>query len=707
MRIKVLLIATPVLLSILLLQSYLWIPTYEEQTKGNPKRLKEYITASLGDASMLNPILSSDSASSEIEDKVFEGLVDRDKDLSFRGRLAESWETYEIAYFAVNKKYNIPGLGKMDGQNLVEYLRSLKKNPQQLSKDLRSLFLDIRKLELVPMTSYEGKKKIAEGKKEISYQAEAPERIKMVLDQVRQNVFEQFKAILGPGYFKTFDPRDFLTIETKVPSDKYLDIARDILPAKEHNPVLLFHLRPNVHFHDGHVLDAQDVCFTYQAIMNPKNLSPRVSDYEPIKYVQAVDDLTVKVVYKKLYSPALASWSIGILPEHLLNKQALNKEAQERNKDPKNFSLRDSRFNRNPLGCGPFQFQDWKSGQYIILKRFKDYWEGPPNYKKYVFRVIPDLLTQEMEFYAGTLDAYSVQPHQVERLKKDDRFQHFSGVSYGYTYIGYNLRRKIFQDKRVRKALSLAVDVNKIIKYVLYGQGEKITGPFVKQTDYYNDNIEPIGYNPEKALELLKEAGWQPNKKGWLEKDGQRLQFTLITNTGNDIRKSILAIVQDAWKRIGVDVHTDTLEWSVFIQERVNKLDFDALVLGWTMGLEPDLYQIWHSSQTDPYELNFVGFENKKADQLIVKIRKEYDHYRQVQLCHRLHRIIAEEQPYTFLYVSKWTAVLDKRIVIKEKDAQGHIHYEEIQPTKTGDYTFYFNKWVKLPEMPRLTVQGE
>jgi ABC-type transport system substrate-binding protein len=311
-----------------------------------------------------------------------------------------------------------------------------------------------------------------------------------------------------------------------------------------------------------------------------------------------------------------------------------------------------------------------------------------------------------MEFYAGTIDSYSVQPHQVERLKTDSRYQSFSGLSFGYTYIGYNMRREPFDDVRVRRALGMAVDVEKIIEFVLYGQGERITGPFVEQTDFYNHNIAPIAYDPQGALTLLQEAGWRRNADGWLEKDGKRLQFTLITNNGNPLRKAILAIAQDAWRQIGIDVRTDLLEWAVFIQERVNKGDFDALILGWSMGIEPDLYQIWHSSQTNPHQLNFVGFKDKEADDLIIKIRQEYDHGQQVAYCHRLHEIIAREQPYTFLYVGKWTAILDKRIVIMEKDALGKSIYKKITPTKTGNYTFYFNKWIKIPEIASFTADG-
>jgi ABC-type transport system substrate-binding protein len=138
----------------------------------------------------------------------------------------------------------------------------------------------------------------------------------------------------------------------------------------------------------------------------------------------------------------------------------------------------------------------------------------------------------------------------------------------------------------------------------------------------------------------------------------------------------------------------------VFIGKHVNTGDFDALILGWSMGIDPDLYQIWHSSQTNPQQLNFVGFKNDRADDLIVKIRQEYDYNKQVAYCNELHNIIADEQPYTFLYVGKWTAVLDKKIAIMEHLPSGEIITKKITPTKTGSYTFYFNKWIKFAENP-------
>lgn len=710
MSVRRVLIFAPMLLVLVLLQSYFWVPTYEQQTKGNPARLAEYISGSIGDASLLNPILSAESASSSINDLVFEGLIDRDEELRFRGRLAESWEIFEEAFFYINPSARIPGLGKADASTLKDLIEKAQKTTPIKDPELKDSLNRITSISVLPArTSTVSKSfKGSDNQKEkaIEIKVAAPQRIKLVLNAVDQNLFQNLTSLLGKNYFESFEAEEYLKSDFQLSKEQRAAYAKELIPAFEHNPILLFHLRPGVKFHDGHLVTAGDVRFTYEAIMNPKNLSPRIPDYEPIKAVEVIDPLTVKIIYKRLYSPAFVSWGMGILPEHLLNSQALEKEAIRLGKDPKTFTLRQSTFNRNPVGCGPFKFKKWKSDQYIILDRFDNYWEGPPNYRQYVFRIIPDLLTQEMEFYAGTIDSYGVQPHQVERLEKDPRFQSFSGIAFGYTYIGYNMRRKPFDDPRVRRALGMAINVEKIIKYVLYGQGERITGPFVKQTDYYNHRIKPLTYDPDGALKLLETAGWKRNKAGWLEKNGKPFKFTLITNSGNDLRKAILTIAQDAWKQIGIDVRTDLLEWSVFIQERVNKYDFDALILGWQMGIEPDLFQIWHSSQTHPYQLNFVGFQNKKADDLIIKIRQEYNYNRQIEFCHKLHKIIADEQPYTFLYVGKWTAVLDKRVVIKTVDDSGTIVYKKITPTKTGNYSFYFNKWIKLPQAPDFMDKG-
>lgn len=699
MTIKRFLIIAPILITCFLLASYFWVPSYEEQTRGNAHRLQQFITASSGDASLLNPVLSADATSSQVNDLVFEGLINYDENLSYRGRLAQSWRIYEHAYFYINTNKGTRHWGAVDGSTLASKLRTAFASDPSKWQHITAVDLLSPEIKSQNLPLIEG-----ERTRQITVKIEAPARIRLTLDKVDQLLFDRLSDLLGEDYFSKFDANSHISTANEIQSKQLAEMAAQLLPATTHNPVIEFYLRPGVQFHDGHAVTAEDVAFTYRAIINPKNISPRVPDYEPVQNVEVLDPLTVRIVYKRLYSPALGTWAMGILPAHLLNDTALRAEAETKGMAPEKFTMRDSKYIRNPIGSGPFVFKEWKSDRYIRLTHFKNYWEGAPNYREYIMRIIPDSLTQEMEFYAGTIDDYSVLPHQAARLSQDERFQHFSGTAFGYTYIGYNMRRPPFDDRRVRRALGMAIDTRKIIDYVLYGQGEQITGPFPKQTDYYDQQIAPLPYDPEKAKALLAEAGWLPGKDGYLQKDGRRLAFTLITNNGNPLRKAILAIAQDAWKKIGIQVETDLLEWSVFIQKRVNQLDFDAVVLGWSMGIDPDLYQIWHSSQSGKFHLNFVGFKNKAADDLIIKIRREYDHTQLVNYCHRLHAIIANEQPYTFLYVGRWSALLDRRIVRQIALADGGKIYKKITPTKTGSYSYHFNQWIKLPHVqPELT----
>jgi ABC-type transport system substrate-binding protein len=293
-----------------------------------------------------------------------------------------------------------------------------------------------------------------------------------------------------------------------------------------------------------------------------------------------------------------------------------------------------------------------------------------------------------------------VQPHQVARFSKESKFQSFSSIGYFYSYIGYNIRNPLFSDAEIRTALGMAIDIDPIIKYVLYGEGERVTGPYPKITEWYDPNVKPLRYDPEEAVKILNSKGWKKNAEGWLEKDGKLFEFNLISNSGNAIRKNILTIVQESWRKIGVKCNTQLFEWAVFLKDFVNELKYDALVLGWSMGIDPDLYQIWHSSQAGPKQLNFVGYKNAEADRLITRIRKEYDRSKQVVMARELHRIIARDQPYTFLYVAKSTQVLDKKIAMVEKGEDGKEKYVKIYPTKDGRIQYYFNKWKKLASIP-------
>ncbi len=191
-----------------------------------------------------------------------------------------------------------------------------------------------------------------------------------------------------------------------------------------------------------------------------------------------------------------------------------------------------------------------------------------------------------------------------------------------------------------------------------------------------------------------------------LEKDGQALAFTLVTNNGNPQRKAIMTIAQEAWQKLGIDIKVQAFEWTVFLEEFVETDNFDAVVLAWGGGgINPDLHTIWHSSQTHHYEQNHVGYQSAAADELIMKIRSTYDEAEQVRLGHQLHRLIAEDQPYTFLYEPLKPQVFDKRIAIVEHDANGNEKVQRIKTLAAGSVLQLLPKWRKFSDVPQYAAQ--
>ena len=714
MWVKRFLIGIPALLVLILVQSFFWVPTYDSQATGNPERLLRFINASIGDAEILNPILSADTASSEINEYVFDGLLDLDDELRYRPRLATGWVQYEEAYLRWNPDFTVEGAGS-PAQFKHYILDRMAAHPAWVN-NLKSVEIVEEKAGEgeyeVPRLNETGEPVLENGRpvmKKIAWSRSPVTALKFTLKEIDQDFFLPLEKLLGQEYFQFFPYEKLIRAREPAEQEALASGYPSLIQVKEHNPVIVFDLRKNVRFHDGHPFDSSDVLFTYQAIMDTANLSPRRSDYEPVKTAETQGPYKIKFTYKRLFSPAISAWSMGVLPEHLLNRDALEKEGRDKGltgDDLKKFTLRDSKFSRNPVGTGPFRFVEWESDEMIRLERNEDYWEGAPEYHEYIMRILPDALTQEMEFYSGAVDNYSVQPYQVDRLKDNPKYQSFSTVGFNYSYIAYNMRKPLFQDPEVRRALGMAIDVEKIIKYVIYDQGERVTGPYPKITDWYDPNVKPLPYDPEGALAILHRLGWKKNQEGWLEKDGKVFEFNLITNNGNPTRKAILTVVQNQWRKIGIKCNTQLFEWAVFLKDFVNSLKFDALILGWSMGTDPDLYQLWHSSQTNPKQLNFVGYKSEKADELIVRIRQEYNRDRQVEMARELHRLIAEAQPYTFLFVGRATRLLDKKIVIVNRQPDGSERYQKIYPVRGGNIRYHFNRWRKLDHQPEFSPTG-
>ena len=215
MAVKRILILAPLVLILFLLQSYLWVPTYEQQTRGNPYRLNEYITASIGDASLLNPILTADTASSHIQGLVFEGLIDRDEELRFRGRLATDWKVHEEAFFCVNRAEVIPGLGRAGAQKVAGFIRNAMQRSESLAPALKESLDNIEAVSVIPQKEFvetRTEKDTSGDKKdlEVKVRVRGPARIKMILSGVDQDLFENLTKLLGENYFTSFRGEEYL-----------------------------------------------------------------------------------------------------------------------------------------------------------------------------------------------------------------------------------------------------------------------------------------------------------------------------------------------------------------------------------------------------------------------------------------------------------------------------------------------------------------
>lgn len=460
-------------------------------------------------------------------------------------------------------------------------------------------------------------------------------------------------------------------------TDKNLEVIGDLAErweVSEDKKQIIFYLRKDAMWHDGIPFTAEDVKFTYELILNPQVACPYYASYSDIEEMEILDGHKILFKFKEPYAPALLKLGMGIIPKHLLEGK----------------DIRTCGFGRSPVGTGAYNFKEWKTDEYIILEANKDYFEEGPYIDKYVVRVIPDTAVQYLELLTGQIDAMELSPYQYKIRSNTEKFKgavdKYKYLAHAYTYIGYNLKDPLFREKKVRQALSLAIDKKEIIQGVLMGLGEPTTGPFLRGTYAYNDETEDTEYNPQKARELLKEAGWRDSDSdGVLDKNGEQFKFKLITNQGNKQREDAAVIIQRKWQEIGVKIEVQTIAWAAFLNEFVNKKNFQAVILGWTIPVDPDIYNVWHSSSANEGGLNFISYKNEEVDRLIEEGRRIFDVEKRATIYKKIHFILADEKPYTFLYCPYATPAINKR-------------FRGIEPAPAGIGYNFINWYVRSEE---------
>ena len=412
---------------------------------------------------------------------------------------------------------------------------------------------------------------------------------------------------------------------------------------------LTYNLRKDAVWSDGVPITAEDVKFTYDLVMDSTVASPRQGITEYIKKVEVKNPHTVTFHFTKAYPDQIFDTAGEILPKHVL-------ENADRS------TLRSHKFGRNPISSGPFIFKKWVSQQYIELAPNENYFGGRPYLDRVIFKIVPDQTNLLLQLRTGEVDMMiNTPPAEVNRLKSANPNVSIYPVSGRvYYYIGYNHQNPLFSEVKVRQALTMAINRQGIIDAFLYGFGKPCLGPLPPMLKWIaTDNVEKFPYSFEKSKQILAEAGWQDSDgDGWLDKDGQKFEFSLKTNAGNQLRADVSVILQDQLRKVGIKVNIETIEWTTMMGQLRSK-KFEAYMGGWNTSFNVDPTPIFHSSSDKMF--NFVSYSNPRVDRLIETGREEMDRPKAAGIWKETQRLIYEDQPYTFLF---W---IDKIVAVNKK----------------------------------------
>ncbi|MBN2310149.1 MAG: peptide-binding protein [Candidatus Hydrogenedentes bacterium] len=415
-----------------------------------------------------------------------------------------------------------------------------------------------------------------------------------------------------------------------------------------------FTMRRDVTFSDGAPLTAHDVKFSFDKLMDPTTDAPHARNYyQDVTSCEAVDDYTVRFTCNQPYFKHLTMLGgLEIIPEHIYGTGDFNNHPN----------------NRNPIGSGPYILERWDTGKQVVLVRNENYWGEKPHVLRRVYKVITnaDAAFQELARHGlDVMDPLSMTEElwttRATAASFEAEFNKFTYTYPGYRYIGWNMRRPKFADKRVRRALTMLLDRETIRRELMYGLAAITTGCFFVDEPEYNRDIIPWPFDPEGAAALLDEAGWtDTDGDGLRDKGGEPFRFELQFTASLPIHQQTATVFQEELAAAGIEMSIRELEWASLLQN-VQELEFDAIMMGWSVGPDPDPYQVWHSSQAVKRGSNHVGFVNAEADEILEKARLEFDRDARIRMYHRFHEILHEEQPYTFLFCRKALVAVDKR----------------------------------------------
>lgn len=380
-----------------------------------------------------------------------------------------------------------------------------------------------------------------------------------------------------------------------------------------------FKLNKGIKFTNGQELTAKDVAFTFTSICDPGYDGPRMDavsnlvgyeeynkgDAKSVEGIKVIDDYTISFTNKNVDAAGIWNFEYGIMPESVYKFEKGNFQA-----------VKDKLL--EPVGSGAYKFVHFKPGQEVKFEKNPDYWKGEPKIP-YIVMKVTNAQTLLQELMAGTVDIDRVgaKPENIDPLKQAGFLNLDLYMQNGYGYIGLNYGSDKVKDPKVRQALLYGLNREGFMQSYYQGYGQVYNSHILPTSWAYNPDVPKYEYNPEKAKELLDEAGWKDtNGNGVRDKDGVELELQWLTYTGSKYVDALIPIVQQSWEQIGVKVTPELMEFGTMM-DKVNNREYDIFNGAWNLSIDPDPSGIFAISQDVPGGFNNIGWRNEEADKLL------------------------------------------------------------------------------------------
>jgi peptide/nickel transport system substrate-binding protein len=413
---------------------------------------------------------------------------------------------------------------------------------------------------------------------------------------------------------------------------------------------LVIYLRQGVKFHDGVELTAEDVKFTYEAIMHPDIGSYLSSEFESVTRIEAEGKYRVRIYFKEPNANFLYTLRTYILPKHLLTfKDLTNPELA---------------FNRHPIGTGAFKIVDWTSDA-LLLEANPDYFLGKPNIDRVIIRSIKNPTESWADLMTGKVEVMEdIMPEDYRILVTEPSLQGYKSTGLHYYMVALNNHHPLFSDVRIRKALNYAIDKQAIIDEVLLGEGVVCKSIFPVEFFPSEHPIQKEQYQPRVAEKLFRDAGWVKDKKTHLlMKDGVPFEFTLLIDKENTLKQQIALILDQQLQEFGINFHLKSVPIDELVENYLLPKKFDAHLPEMNSLYESNFgYVFYHSSQNQNGR-NVHSYRNPKVDKLYDQLLVTVDPKPRKQIFVQLHRELVEDPPGIFLFYPYRLAGVNKKFV--------------------------------------------